>query len=135
MLSSTMLKRGRSLNVSRKSALGLCAVAVLPVLYAPYATNLWLLVGLVGLAAAAHQGWSANLFTLVSDMFPKAAVGSVVGIGGMVGAIGGGIMQLVAGRIADWSYVPLFLFSGTAYAIALLVIHRLSPHLEPAKIG
>ena len=134
MLSSTMLKRGKTVNAARKSALGLCAIAVLPVLYAPYATNLWVLVALVGLAAAAHQGWSANLFTLVSDMFPKAAVGSVVGIGGMVGAIGGGIMQLVAGRIADWSYVPLFLFSGTAYGLALLIIHRLSPRLDPAKI-
>ena len=133
-LSSIMLRRGKSANVARKSALLVCALAVLPVLYAPYAGNLWVVVALVGLATAAHQGWSANLFTLVSDMFPKAAVGSVVGIGGMAGAIGGGIMQLVAGRIADWSYLPLFIFAGTAYVLALLIIHRLSPQLKPAKV-
>jgi ACS family hexuronate transporter-like MFS transporter len=133
-LSSTMLKRGKSANAARKTALLVCALAVLPVLYAPYASNLWVVVALVGLATAAHQGWSANLFTLVSDMFPKAAVGSVVGIGGMAGAIGGGIMQLVAGRIADYSYLPLFIFAGTAYVLALLIIHKLSPRLLPARL-
>jgi len=133
-LSSMMLKGGRSVNAARKTALLVCALAVLPVLYAPYATNLWVVVGLVGLATAAHQGWSANLFTLVSDMFPKAAVGSVVGIGGMVGAAGGAIMQLVAGRIADYSYLPLFIFAGTAYVLALLIINKLSPQLKPAKL-
>jgi ACS family hexuronate transporter-like MFS transporter len=133
-LSSIMLKRGKSLNAARKSALLVCALAVLPVLYAPYADNLWVVVALVGLATAAHQGWSANLFTLVSDMFPKAAVGSVVGIGGMAGAIGGGVMQLVAGRIADYSYLPLFIFAGTAYLLALIIIDRLSPQLRAAKL-
>lgn len=133
-LSSMMLKRGKSVNASRKTALLLCALAVLPVLYAPYAGNLWVVVALVGLATAAHQGWSANLFTLVSDMFPKAAVGSVVGIGGMAGAVGGGIMQLVAGRIADYSYLPLFIFAGTAYMLALFLIHTLSPKLSAAKL-
>lgn len=133
-LSSMMLKRGKSVNASRKTALLLCALAVLPVLYAPYAGNLWVVVALVGLATAAHQGWSANLFTLVSDMFPKAAVGSVVGIGGMAGAVGGGIMQLVAGRIADYSYLPLFIFAGTAYMLALFLIHYLSPRLSAANL-
>ena len=129
-----MLKRGKSVNASRKTALLLCALAVLPVLYAPYSGNLWVVVALVGLATAAHQGWSANLFTLVSDMFPKAAVGSVVGIGGMAGALGGGIMQLVAGRIADYSYLPLFIFAGTAYLLALFLINQLSPKLKPANL-
>jgi len=133
-LSSVMLKRGKSVNVARKTALLVCALAVLPVLYAPYSKNLWVVVALVGLATAAHQGWSANLFTLVSDMFPKSAVGSVVGIGGMAGAIAGGIMQLVAGRIADWSYLPLFIFAGTGYMLALIIIHRLSPQLRPARL-
>jgi MFS transporter, ACS family, hexuronate transporter len=133
-LSSMMLKRGKSVNASRKTALLLCALAVLPVLYAPYAGNLWVVVALVGLATAAHQGWSANLFTLVSDMFPKAAVGSVVGIGGMAGAVGGGIMQLVAGRIADYSYLPLFIFAGTAYMLALFLIHYFSPKLSAANL-
>lgn len=133
-LSGIMLRRGYSVNAARKTALLVCALAVLPVLYAPYAGNLWVVVALVGLATAAHQGWSANLFTLTSDMFPKSAVGSVVGIGGMAGALGGGIMQLIAGRIADYSYLPLFLFAGAAYTLALLIIHRLSPQLKPANL-
>ncbi|HEV2447406.1 MAG TPA: MFS transporter, partial [Candidatus Sulfopaludibacter sp.] len=133
-LSGILLKRGKSINTARKTALLIPALCVIPVLYAPYTKSLWLTVALAGLATAAHQAWSANLFTLVSDMFPKSAVGSVVGIGGMAGAIGGGIMQLVAGRIADYSYLPLFLFAGTAYPLALLLIHRLSPRLEPAKL-
>ena len=97
-LSGSMIKRGKSVNVSRKTAMGICAIAVVPVLYAPYAHDLWLMVFLVGLAMAAHQGWSANAFTLTSDLFPRAAVASVVGIGGMVGAIGGVLMQLAARR-------------------------------------
>lgn len=133
-LSGILLKSGRSTNVARKVTLLVFALAVVPVVYAPYARNLWVVVGLVGLATAAHQGWSANLFTLVSDMFPRSAVGSVVGIGGMVGAAGGAIMQLVAGRIADRSYLPLFIFGGTAYLLALLIIHKLSPQLKPAPL-
>jgi ACS family hexuronate transporter-like MFS transporter len=133
-LSGSMIKRGKSLNVSRKTAMGICALAVIPVLYAPYAHNLWLMVALVGLAMAAHQGWSANAFTLTSDLFPRAAVASVVGIGGMVGAVGGVLMQLAAGRIAQYSYLPLFLYCGSAYVIALTIVHLLSPRMRPAQI-
>ncbi len=133
-LSGALIQRGKSVNVSRKTAMGVCAVAVLPVLYAPYAHNLWLLVALVGLAMAAHQGWSANAFTLTSDLFPRAAVASVVGIGGMVGAIGGVLMQLAAGVIVRYTYLPLFLFCGSAYLIALALVHVLSPRLRPARV-
>jgi MFS transporter, ACS family, hexuronate transporter len=133
-LSGSMIKRGKSVNVSRKTAMGICALAVVPVLYAPYAHSLWLMVSLVGLAMAAHQGWSANAFTLTSDLFPRAAVASVVGIGGMVGAVGGVLMQLAAGAIAQYTYLPLFLFCGSAYLIALLVVQLLSPRLRPAKL-
>lgn len=133
-ISGSLIKRGRSVNFARKTAMALCAVAVAPVLYAPHTQNLWLMVALVGLAMAAHQGWSANLFTLTSDLFPRAAVGSVVGIGGMVGAIGGVIMQLAAGEIARYTYLPLFLFCGSAYLIALLIVHALSPKMRPAKL-
>jgi ACS family hexuronate transporter-like MFS transporter len=88
------------------------------------------------LAAAAHQGWSANIFTLVSDMFPRRAVGSVVGIGGMAGAIGGMMIAEVVGHLLQWtgSYFPVFLIAGGAYLLALLVIHLLVPQLEPAEI-
>jgi len=135
-LSGFLLKRGVPANVARKSALLICAVAVLPVLYAPYSHNLWVVVGLVGLAMAAHQGWSANLFTLPSDMFPKAAVASVVGFGGMVGSAGGVLLQLGAGRIvqATHSYLPLFLIAGSAYLVGLGIVQMLTPRLAPAKL-
>jgi ACS family hexuronate transporter-like MFS transporter len=133
-LSSALIKRGKSVNMGRKITMLVCALSVLPVLYAPYTHNLWVLVALVSLAAAAHQGWSANLFTLTSDLFPRSAVGSVVGIGGMAGAIGGVAMQLVAGYVAQYTYLPLFLFAGSAYVVALAIVHSLSPRLRPAKL-
>jgi len=135
-LSGFLLKRGLSLNVARKTALLICALAVLPVFYAPFSHNLWLVVGLVGLAMAAHQGWSANLFTLPSDLFPRAAVASVVGFGGMVGSTGGVLMQLFAGRIvqATHSYLPLFLMAGSAYIVGIGVVQLLSPRLAPARL-
>jgi MFS transporter, ACS family, hexuronate transporter len=133
-ISSAMLKRGRTVNAARKTAMLICAVAVMPVLFAPYTHNLWLVVGLVGLAGAAHQGFSANIFTLVSDLFPRAAVGSVVGIGAMAGAVSGFIAQLVTGRIVQISYLPCFLYAGSAYLVALAVIQLLSPKLAKAKL-
>ncbi|HTX39923.1 MAG TPA: MFS transporter [Bryobacteraceae bacterium] len=135
-LSGFLLKRGVTVNVARKTALLICALAVLPVLYAPYSHNLWVVVALVGLAMAAHQGWSANLFTLPSDMFPRAAVASVVGFGGMVGSVGGVLMQLGAGRIvqATHSYLPLFLIAGSAYLVGLGIVQLLTPRLAPAKL-
>jgi ACS family hexuronate transporter-like MFS transporter len=133
-ISSAMLKRGKSVNAARKTAFLVCALAVLPVLYAPYAHNLWVVVGLVGLAGAAHQGFSANVFTLTSDLFPKSAVGSVTGIGAMTGAVTGFTAQIVTGRIVRVSYLPCFLYAGSAYLLALLIIHLLSPNLEPAKL-
>src|SRR5439155_2208226 len=135
-LSSALIARGWSVNGGRKTAMLLCALCVLPIGLAARASHLWLAVALVGLAAAAHQGWSANLFTLVSDMFPRRAVGSVVGIGGMAGAIGGMFNATAAGFILQrtHSYVPLFGIASTAYLIALLLIHGLVPQLEPARL-
>ncbi len=134
---AAFLKRGRTVNFSRKTAMLICALAVLPILLAPYLHHVWLVVGLVGLAAAAHQGWSANIFTIPSDTFPKAAVASVVGFGGMFGAIGGALLQVATGYIvkATHSYVPLFIFAASAYLLALLIIHLLTPRLEPAKLA
>jgi ACS family hexuronate transporter-like MFS transporter len=88
------------------------------------------------LAAAAHQGWSANVFTLTSDMFPRRAVGSVVGIGGMAGAVGGMLIAKVVGYVLEWtgSYLPVFIIAGSAYLIALVVIQLLVPKLEPAPV-
>jgi MFS transporter, ACS family, hexuronate transporter len=135
-ISSTLLEAGKSPNVARKTAMLICALCVLPVFAAPYLHNLWLVVALVGLAAAAHQGWSANLFTLPSDMFPKAAVGSVIGIGGMSGGIGGFLLQLATGYIVKFtnSYVPLFVIACVAYILALVIIHGIAPKLAPAQL-
>jgi len=135
-ISSALLNRGWTSNAARKTAMLICALAVLPVFAAPYLHHLWVVVGVVGLAAAAHQGWSANIFTLPSDMFPKAAVGSVIGIGGMAGAVGGILMQVATGYIVGLthSYVPLFVVACSAYAVSLLIIHLISPRLSPARL-
>jgi len=135
-LSSSFIKRGATINRARKIAMLICAVAVVPVVFAPNAPNVWIAVLLVGLAAAAHQGWSANLFTTTSDMFPRRAVGSVVGIGGMAGAIGGMLVSKIVGYILQFtgSYVPIFIIAGSAYLVALLVIQLLVPKLEPADV-
>lgn len=135
-LSSSLIKRGWTVNRSRKLAMFICAASVVPIMFAAKASNLWVAVGLVSLAAAAHQGWSANLFTLVSDTFPRRAVGSVVGIGGMAGSIGGMLIALVVGEILQrtGSYVPIFIIAGSAYLVALLIVHLLAPKLEPANV-
>jgi ACS family hexuronate transporter-like MFS transporter len=135
-ISGFFIKRGWTINKGRKTAMLICALAVIPIVIASTTSSLWLSVVLIGIAAAAHQGWSANLFTTASDMFPKQAVGSVVGIGGMAGAIGGMFIAKLVGWILDatGSYVPIFIIAASAYLFALLVIHLLAPRLEPAKI-
>ncbi|HRH44604.1 MAG TPA: MFS transporter, partial [Pyrinomonadaceae bacterium] len=135
-ISSTLIKKGWSINAGRKTAMLICALAVIPIIFASITSSLWVSVFLIGLAAAAHQGWSANIFTTASDMFPKQAVGSVVGIGGMAGAIGGMYMSKVVGWILDatGSYVVIFIIAASAYLVALAIIHLLAPNLEPAKI-
>ena len=135
-ISSKLIKMGWTINRSRKTAMLICALAVLPIVIASTTSSLWLSVILIGIAAAAHQGWSANLFTLTSDMFPKQAVGSVVGIGGMFGAIGGMCIAPLVGYILQTtgSYVPIFMIAASAYLIALLVIHLLAPKLEPVSL-
>ncbi len=136
-LSSKLLGKGWSTNAARKTAMLICALCIVPVVFAPITSSQWVAVWLVGIAAAAHQGFSANLFTLTSDMFPRKAVGSVVGIGGFCGAMGGFFLNLGAGRLRDMfgSYVAVFAIAGTAYLAALLIIHLLVPRLEPALIG
>lgn len=135
-ISSQLIKRGYTVNRSRKTAMLICAIAVIPIVIASSTSSLWLSVILIGIAAAAHQGWSANLFTLTSDTFPKQAVGSVVGIGGMVGAIGGMVIAPLVGYIlaSTGSYVPIFIIAASAYLVALAIIHLLAPKLEPANI-
>jgi ACS family hexuronate transporter-like MFS transporter len=135
-LSSAMMKRGFSLNRARKTAMLICALCAVPVAFAAFADNLWVAVAIIGLATAAHQGFSANLYTLPGDVFPRSAVGSVVGIGGMVGAIGGMAMAKYAGWVLDTigTYTPIFIIAASAYLLALGVVHLLSPKMEPVKL-
>jgi ACS family hexuronate transporter-like MFS transporter len=135
-LSSALLKRGWSVNAARKTAMLVSALAVIPIVFASMASSLWVAVLLVALAAAAHQGWSANIFTLASDMFPRHAVGTVVGFGGMAGAFGGMLIAKLTGYLLETtgSYLPVFLIAGSAYLSALLIIHALAPRLERVKL-
>ena len=135
-LSSMLIKRGWSANGGRKLAMLVCALAVVPMIFASGAKDLWVAVALVSLAAAAHQGWSANLFTTASDMFPRKAVGSVVGLGGMAGAVGGMLIAKLTGYILDatGSYLPVFFIAAFAYLVALVVIHVLAPRLAPVEM-
>lgn len=135
-LSSALMKRNWTVNAARKTAMLVCAILILPVAIAPHVTGQWVAVILIGVAAAAHQGFSANIFTTSSDMFPRKAVGSVVGIGGFSGAIGGFFMNLGAGWLKQntGSYEIMFAIAGVVYLIALLIMHLLVPKLEPAKI-
>lgn len=135
-LSSRLIARGWSVNAGRKLAMLVCAVCVTPVVLVTQVQNMWAAVWLVGLAAAAHQGWSANLFTTASDMFPKRAVGSIVGLGGMAGALGAmGILKLTGAILtATGSYTTLFVIAGSAYLVALTLMHALVPRLAPAKL-
>ncbi len=136
-LSSYFIKRGWSVNAGRKVTMLIAALLIVPTMFAPAAGSLWVAVAIVSLAAAAHQWWSANLFTLTSDMFPRRAVASVVGMGGFAGAMGGVLFQRATGRILEATgsnYAIIFTVCGLAYVFALLVIHLLVPRMEPAKL-
>lgn len=132
-LSSVLMKRGASANRARKTAMAIFAASVLPtMLLVTRVENIWVAVSLVGIAAAAHQGWSANLFTTASDMFPKAAIGSVVGLGTMAGSVGMLIFGEVIGRVlqASGNYTFLFTLCAFAYVLAFGLFHLLAPRME-----
>ena len=134
--SSSLIKRKWTVNAARKTAMLICALLILPVAVAPHVQGPWVAVILIGVAAAAHQGFSANIFTTTSDMFPRKAVGSVVGIGGFAGAMGGFFMNLGAGWLKQntGSYEIMFAIAAVVYSFALLIMHLLVPKLEPAKL-
>ena len=141
-LSGYFIRLGWPVYRARKMAMLMFALCVVPVVLAQYATNVWAAVGLISLAAAAHQAWSANIFTTASDMFPKKAVSSVVGIGGMAGAVGGIVFPLVVGRLLDHyktlgnitaGYHILFVWCGCAYLLAWGIMHLLAPRMEELR--
>ena len=135
-LSSRFMHMGWSINRARKTTMLICALLAVPVSFAAFADNLWVAVLIIGVATAAHQGFSANLYTLPGDVFPRSAVGSVVGIGGMIGAVGGMVMSKYAGYVLEkiGTYTPIFIVAGSAYLLALLVVHILTPKMEPVKL-
>jgi ACS family hexuronate transporter-like MFS transporter len=136
-MSGALIKRGWATHTARKVTLLTAALLIVPTATAPLAGSLWVAVAIVSVAAAAHQWWSANLFTLTSDMFPRHAVASVVGLGGFAGAVGGVLFQRATGRILEANgsnYLPIFLICGFAYVTALAIIHLLSPRMETVRL-
>jgi len=134
-LPSKFLDMGWSLNRARKTAMLLYACGVFPIMFIGHAPNIWVAIGLISLATSSHQAWSCNLFTLTSDMFPRRAVASVVGIGGFGGACAMMFFGTFVGfilKITNNNYVPVFIIAGSAYLVAILVIHLLVPRLQPA---
>jgi ACS family hexuronate transporter-like MFS transporter len=138
-----LTRRGHSVSAARKLAMLTCACAVLPILLVTRASD-WGAVLLIGLAGAAHQAWSANLFTSASDMFPEGAVGSVVGLGGMAGSLGGILFPIYSGQLLDRfqaagnitaGYAILFGLCGSAYLVAFAIMHLLAPRFEPVQLG
>src|SRR5262249_47552309 len=136
-LSSRLIMRGWTVNASRKTAMLVCATAVVPIVAASRVESMWAAVTLISIAAAAHQGWSANVYTLASDMFPRQAVGSVIGFAGMAGAVGGMLIAKITGSVlqATGSYFPLFIISRTTYLVTLGIVHALAPRLQAAPIA
>ncbi len=129
-------KLGMSNTRARMAAMLSCALAVVPIFLVAYVNNEWASIGLLSLATASHQGWSANLFTTVSDMFPRSEVASVTGIGGTAGAIGGALIAAAAGLILQYmhTYAPLFFIAASAYLIAWVFIILLAPGLQKAEM-
>ncbi|MDP5238794.1 MFS transporter [Uliginosibacterium sp. 31-16] len=135
-ISGALMKTGMTSSRARKMAMFLCACCVVPIAFATVVQSLWVAVILVGLAAAAHQGWSANIFTTASDMFPKHAVGSVVGIGGMAGSLGGVLFSTVIGVVLErtGNYWALFTISACAYLVAFVIFHLLAPGMKKVEL-
>jgi ACS family hexuronate transporter-like MFS transporter len=135
-ISSALIESGIAIAKSRRIAMLICALLVVPVVFAANITDMWLAVLIIGLAAASHQGWSANIFTIASDHFPKKAVGSVVGLGGFAGAVGGMIFMTSTGYVveATGSYVPMFIICGSAYLITLGVMTLLLHNARPVEL-
>jgi len=137
-LSSRFLKIGWSLNKGRKMGFLVCATFALPVMLVPHMNNMWIAVILIAVAAGGHCGWSANIFSLMSDIFPRKATASITGIGGFAGAVGGALIaQVVGGLLQNMGmegYVIPFLIASVGYFIALIIIHILIPEIKPLKM-
>lgn len=137
VISSMMIRRGISVNRARKTALFISSLFVIPIVFAQNVSNVWTAVFILGLATAGHQGFSSNLYTLVSDMFPKRAVASVAGFGGCCGYGGASLFQVIVGWVVSSqnpNYIVPLICAGSAYLVAFGIIHLLAPRLEPAIV-
>jgi MFS transporter, ACS family, hexuronate transporter len=135
-LSSKLVRIGWEVGKARKTTMLLCGLCVVPIFFASITQNIYVAIALIALATAAHQGWSANVYTMGSDMFPKSAVSSVIGIGGMFGAVGGIILASTAGIIrVKFGYLPLFIMAGVNYLMALGIIQLLIPKWQPISLS
>jgi ACS family hexuronate transporter-like MFS transporter len=133
-LSTQFMRWGWSANRARKTTMLICALCVVPIFFAAKTNSLTVAIALIALATAAHQGWSANMYTFASDLFPRNVVASVTGIGGMFGAVGGILLALLSGRIITaFGYLPMFIIASCSYLIALIIIHLVLPKLEPVR--
>jgi ACS family hexuronate transporter-like MFS transporter len=141
-LSSYLIRKGWTPFKARKTSLLIAAIVVMPIILAKYATDIWGAVAIISVAAAAHQAWSSNIFTVVSDLFPKRAVSSVVGMGGFVGSMGSTLFPLLVGSLLDYykaagnigaGYNILFIICGCTYLVAWLCIHLLTKNLRPVE--
>lgn len=135
-LSSFLIRRGWTVNAARKTAMLACILMIAPIIFASTVSSVWSAVALLSLATAGHQGWAANIFTIVSDMYPRRAVSSVVGICGFGGSLGGMLVASATGLILEktGSYLPVFIMAGSVYFVALGIIHLTSPRLARVNI-
>lgn len=134
-LSSNFIKQGRSVDFSRKTAIFICGLLVLPLIFATQVQNIWLVVGIIGMATAAHQGWASNIFTMVSDIYPKHAVGTMVGLSGFTGAIGGALAASFVGLALKFSgsYTLIFLIASSMYMLAWGILKLMIPKISLIK--
>lgn len=135
-LSSKFMRMGRSVDFSRKTSILICALLILPLVYATRTHHLWIPVILIGLAGAAHQGWASNIFTIVSDIYPKHAVGTMIGLSGFAGAVGGALGASFVGLVLQisGSYTLIFLIASTMYLLAWLILKLMVPRIQQIKI-
>jgi ACS family hexuronate transporter-like MFS transporter len=135
-ISSRFIEKGRSIDYSRKSAILICALIILPVMLVSQIANMWIAVGFIALAAAGHQGWASNIFTIVSDIYPKKAVGSMVGLSGFTGAIGGALSAAFVGLLleATGSYFFIFLIASSVYLLNWIILKTFIHDIKPIEI-
>lgn len=137
-ISSALMKSGSSLNKSRKLSLLCCGLFALPAMLVPHVDSMWAAVVLISLAAGGHCGWSANVFSLMNDLFPKQAAGSIAGLGGFAGGVGGAVVAYALGKtlqsIGVEGYSILFTVAGMGYLIALAIVHLIVPQIRRIEL-